>query len=83
MVIGWTIRTRARSRRCAAALPAVAGPSLAQSDRVRSSGHRSTAGRLGRLLAWTGVFAAVALPTAGIWWLLALCLPVSFALRLH
>lgn len=83
MVLGWTIRVRAQSRRWATILPIVAGSglSLAQSDRSR--GDRSTAGCLGRLLAWTGVLVTVALLTAGVWWLLPSWLPVSFALRLH
>lgn len=83
MVLGWTIRVRARSRRWAAVLPVVDGfgLSLAQSDRSRRD--RSTAEHLGRLLAWACVLASATLLTAGVWWLLPSWLPVSFAFRLH
>lgn len=79
------LRLRVQSRRWAALLPAVIGfdPPLAQSLRARHAGHRSTLGHLGRLLVWASILAAVTLLTAGVWWLLPLCLPVSFALRLH
>ncbi len=85
MVVGWTIRVRARSRRWTAALSAVSGFGLylAQSAGGLDAGDRSMAGHLARLLAWAGVLAAVTLLTAGVWWLLPLCLPVSFVLRLQ
>ncbi|MDQ0330851.1 hypothetical protein QFZ88_003178 [Mesorhizobium sp. YL-MeA3-2017] len=38
---------------------------------------------MANLLVWTGVLAALSLLTAGVWWLLPMCLPVSFALRLQ
>lgn len=79
------LRLRVQSRRWVAVLPAVIGfgPPLAQSPRARHASHRSTIGHLGRLLAWAGILAVVTLLMAGVWWLLPLCLPVSFALRLH
>lgn len=85
MVVGWTIRARAQSRRRVVALPAMIGfgLSLAQSDRARNIGGRSSAENLGTLLAWGGVLAAISVLTVGVWWLLPSWLAVSFALRLH
>lgn len=85
MVLGWTIRVRVQSRQWATTLPAVAGSglALAQSRQGWGSGSRSTAGCLGRLLAWAGMLAMASLLTVGVWWLLPSYLPISFALRLH
>ena len=84
-MFGWTIRACAHSRRWVMAWPIVTGfgASLAQWVPARDFGRRSKEGHLANLLVWTGVLAALSLLTAGVWWLLPMCLPVSFALRLQ
>lgn len=85
MLIGWTMRLRAQSRRWLAGLPGATGfgLSLAQSERTRDFGRRSAVGQLASLLAWAALFAALGLLTGAVWSLLPSWLAVSFALTLH